>query len=100
MDSVRVGVVGVGHLGTYHLQKYQAIDACAVVGVADINQDRCRSVSGGDHCGVYTDHRELIGKVDAVSVAVPTGSHYAIAKDFLEAGVDVLLEKPIAATRE
>ncbi|MBN2398624.1 MAG: Gfo/Idh/MocA family oxidoreductase [Deltaproteobacteria bacterium] len=100
MNSVKVGVVGVGHLGTYHLQKYRLIDGCTVVGVADIDPAHCRTASEGDQCEAYADHRGLIGKVDAVSIAVPTESHYAVAKDFLEAGVDVLLEKPMTATRE
>lgn len=100
MDSIRVGVVGAGHLGTYHLQKYRSIDGCSVVGVADIDHGRCRAASVGNRCDGHADHRKLIGKVDAVSIAVPTEAHYAVARDFLAAGVDVLLEKPMAATRE
>lgn len=100
MNSIRVGVVGVGHLGTYHLQKYRAMDECTVVGVADVDHARRRAVSGENSCETYADYRELIGRVDAVSIAVPAGSHYPVARDFLVAGVDVLLEKPMAATRE
>jgi predicted dehydrogenase len=100
MDSVRVGVVGIGHLGTYHLQKYRSIEKCTIVGVADIDPAHFRAASEECRCETYADHRDLVEKVDAVSIAVPTASHYAVAKDFLAEGVDVLLEKPIAATRE
>jgi len=100
MDSIKIGVVGVGHLGTYHLQKYQSIDECVVGGVADIDHARRRSISSENHCRVCADHRELVEEVDAVSIAVPTVAHYAVARDFLAAGIDVLLEKPMAATRE
>ncbi|MFA4916030.1 MAG: Gfo/Idh/MocA family oxidoreductase [Syntrophales bacterium] len=100
MKRVRVGVVGIGHLGNYHLQKYQKLTNSEIVGVADVIGERAQEAAQAYNCNVYTDYRELIGAVDAVSIAVPTGFHYLIAKNFLEAGVDVLLEKPIAATLE
>ncbi|HUH65033.1 MAG TPA: Gfo/Idh/MocA family oxidoreductase [Syntrophales bacterium] len=100
MKKIRIGVVGIGHLGNYHLQKYSALNGCRIAGVADIRKERAEKAAGEYDCRALADHRKLIGSVDAVSIAVPTISHYPIAKDFLEAGIDVLLEKPIAATIE
>jgi predicted dehydrogenase len=98
MKEIRVGVVGIGHLGGYHLQKYREFSNCRIVGVADIREERARKAAEMYNCVAVADHRELIGSVDAVSIAVPTVSHYRIAKDFLEADIDVLLEKPITTT--
>lgn len=98
MNTVKVGVVGIGHLGNYHLQKYHKIPNCKIVGVADISVDRAQKAAETYGCSAVSDHRKLIGSVDAVSIAVPTISHHSVAKDFLEAGIDVLLEKPIATS--
>ncbi|MBU2055424.1 MAG: Gfo/Idh/MocA family oxidoreductase [Proteobacteria bacterium] len=98
MKEIRIGVVGTGHLGRYHLQKYRKIPDCRIVGVADIVEEQARKAAEGCDCEIMTDCRGLLGKVDAVSIAVPTGAHYEVASVFLKAGVDVLLEKPIAAT--
>ena len=100
MDRVKVGVVGIGHLGNYHLQKYHALPRCRIAGVSDLIEERAQKAAETYKCPSFTDHHKLIGSVDAVSIAVPTISHHRIAKDFLEAGVDVLLEKPIAVTIE
>jgi predicted dehydrogenase len=98
MEKIRIGVVGTGHLGRFHLQKYLKIPECRVVGVADVAEANARKAAEGVDCEVLTDYRGLLGKVDAVSIAVPTGAHHEVASVFLKAGVDVLLEKPIAAT--
>lgn len=95
---LRIGVVGIGHLGSYHLQKYRNLPDNSIAGVADCNEGRVKNAAALYQCQAFTDHRKLIGSVDAVSIAVPTADHYAIAKDFLDAGVDVLLEKPITVT--
>lgn len=99
-EKIRVGVVGIGHLGTYHLQKYEKIAECAIVGVADSMREKADRAAEIYGCEALEDYRGLIGKVDAVSIAVPTKCHYDVTKDFLEAGIDVLLEKPIAVTLE
>lgn len=96
--KIKVGVVGIGHLGNYHLQKYRLLEACEIIAVADVSAERARKAADIYQCAAYTDHRSMIGKVDAVSVAVPTGEHHSVARDFLSAGVDVLIEKPICAT--
>ena len=100
MQKIKVGVVGIGHLGKYHLQKYQKLENCTIVAAADIFEDSARSAAELYHCRALTDYRKMIGSVDAVSVAVPTRCHHEVAKAFLEAGVHVLLEKPITETLE
>jgi predicted dehydrogenase len=98
MKKLKVGVVGAGHLGNYHLQKYQNIDHVEIVGVVDVLEQRAQQRAETFQCQAYTDHHALLGTVDAVSIAVPTKFHHIITKDFLEAGIDVLLEKPITET--
>lgn len=98
--EIRIGVVGIGHLGNYHLQKYQKMEDCKIAGVVDVVEERARKAAELYKCDPFSHHRELIGKVDAVSVAVPTVSHYTVARDLLDAGIHLLLEKPIAVTLE
>jgi predicted dehydrogenase len=100
MHKINVGVVGIGHLGKYHLQKYQKLENCTIIAAADVFEERALSVAERHHCRAMTDYRDMIGSVDAVSVAVPTRCHYEVARAFLEAGVHVLLEKPITETLE
>lgn len=96
--QVRVGVVGSGYLGRFHAEKYAALDGVALVGIVDVDPKKAQAVAA--HCGTraFNRHQELIGKIDAVSIVVPTPSHYAIARAFLENGVDVLVEKPMTTT--
>ncbi|MBN1365586.1 MAG: Gfo/Idh/MocA family oxidoreductase [Syntrophaceae bacterium] len=96
--KIKVGVVGIGHLGNYHLQKYQKLESCEIVAVADNFPDRAQKAAETYKCSAFADCCGMIGKVDAVSIAVPTSDHYKIAKEFLQAGVDVLIEKPICLT--
>ncbi|MBW2595251.1 MAG: Gfo/Idh/MocA family oxidoreductase [Deltaproteobacteria bacterium] len=98
--KIKIGVVGTGHLGNYHLQKYQKISDCEIVCTADIIRESSEKAAGTYNCEALFDHRGLIGRVDAASVAAPTGFHYEVAKDLLSAGIDVLLEKPICVTLE
>jgi predicted dehydrogenase len=94
--KVAVGVVGVGYLGKFHAQKYAGSDKAALMGVADVDLKRAREVAGPLGAAAVGDFHEMIGRVQAVSIAVPTRLHYAIAREFLNAGVDVLIEKPLA----
>ena len=96
---VRVGVVGVGHLGKHHLRLLHGLD-CDLVGVADPSEAARAHAADTYRVATFADHRELIGRVDAVSVVVPTSLHRDVASAFLESGVDVLVEKPIARTAE
>ncbi|HYB74954.1 MAG TPA: Gfo/Idh/MocA family oxidoreductase [Candidatus Sulfotelmatobacter sp.] len=97
---VRVGVVGVGHLGQHHARVYAGLPAVRLVGVADVDASRRAEVGARFGVPAHADHRELLGRVDAVSVAVPARHHAAVAADLLAGGVDVLLEKPIAEAVE
>ena len=98
--KIKIGVVGIGHLGNYHLQKYQKLENCEIVAVADTLIERAQKAADIYQCAAFSDHRAMLGKVDAVSIAVPTSEHHNVARDFLAAGVDVLIEKPICATLE
>lgn len=97
MGKLRVGVVGVGYLGKYHVEKYAALPEVEIVGLADIVLERAKELARKVKAEAYADYHELLSKVQAVSIVVPPDKHYAIAKDFLMAGCDVLLEKPMAA---
>ena len=96
-QPVRVAVVGVGHAGSLHAQVYAKLASKAsLVAVCDTNASRAREVATSLGCRAVTDVRELLGTIEAASVAVPTSAHHAVGKVFLEAGVHVLMEKPIA----
>jgi predicted dehydrogenase len=98
--KLRVGVVGVGYLGRFHALIYSRMPDVELVGVADTDAARVAEVAaeaGG--CAAFTDHRDLVGRVDAVSVVVPTTVHLEVADPFLRGGVHMLLEKPIAPDR-
>jgi predicted dehydrogenase len=97
---IRAGVVGLGYFGTFHAEKYATLPGCELVGVVDHHLDGAEKIAMEYDAQAYTDHRDLIGRVDAVSVVTPVGQHYAVAKDFLEAGVHVLVEKAITETTE
>ena len=98
MKKLRVGVVGVGYLGKFHAEKYSQMDGVELVGIADSNRAQADIVSKKIKTNAYTDYRDLIGKVDAVSVVVPTPAHFKISRDFLKKDIDVLIEKPITVT--
>lgn len=91
-------MVGVGYLGRFHAQKYAQLADCSLVGVVDNQAEAASRVGAELHAPAYGDFRELLGKVDAVSVVTPTPSHYDIARAFLENGAHVLVEKPITET--
>ena len=94
MPKIRVAVAGVGHLGSIHAKIYQGIPNCSLVGVCDIDKARMETVSKDLGVTGYQDYRELFGKVDAVSVSVPTKLHQKIASEFLKNKIHTLVEKP------
>jgi len=98
LAKIPVAVVGVGYAGRYHAEKYAASKKASLVSVVDIDRDRATKV--GKKLGVtpLTDYRELFGRVRCVSVVVPTLLHHRVTRDFLAAGIDVLVEKPMTAT--
>ena len=97
---LRCAVVGVGHLGKWHAAKYAQLADTELVAVVDSNATTAREIAAKYGCEPVLDHRALLGRVDAVSIAAPTTLHYAIARDFLDVGCHVLLEKPITTTIE
>jgi predicted dehydrogenase len=100
MQKVKAGVVGVGQMGQYHVGVYSELFNVDLVGIADRDRSRATSIAEKYNTRAYEDYRALIDMVDVVSIAVPTSLHYQVARDFLKAGVHVLVEKPIAQTME
>ena len=90
-------VVGVGYLGRFHAEKYAASSKANLVAVVDSDESRAREVGAQLGAEVLTDYRALFGRVQCVSIAVPTRFHYEVARDFIDAGIDVLVEKPLTA---
>jgi len=98
MTHLKCAVVGVGYLGKFHAQKYHKIPGCELVAVVDSREDMAQQVAQPLGCLALTNYSELLGHVDAVSIVVPTQAHYSVCKDFLNAGVHVLVEKPMTTT--
>ncbi|BEQ15213.1 Gfo/Idh/MocA family protein [Desulfoferula mesophila] len=97
---VKIAVVGVGYLGRFHAEKLARLKSAELVGVVDASPAQAETVGKAVGCPAFSDHRELLGRVEAVSVVTPTVAHHAVAKDFLSAGSDVMCEKPMTATLE
>jgi predicted dehydrogenase len=98
MEKLRVGVIGTGYLGKFHAEKYARIDAAELVGVVDADLSRAEAVAKKTGTRAYSNYEDLLGKVDAVSIVVPTPEHFRIGMFFLEHDVDVLIEKPMTTT--
>ncbi len=88
-------VVGVGYLGKFHAEKYAASPKANLVAVVDSDEKRAREIGTALGAEVLTDYRGLFGRVQCVSVAVPTRFHFQVARELIEAGIDVLVEKPL-----
>ncbi len=95
---MRVGVIGVGYLGKFHAEKYARMKDVELVGVVDIVPELASSIAQKHGTKAYSDYRDLIGNVDAVSIVVPTPLHFTISRDFLESNIHILLEKPMTET--
>jgi len=96
-NVIKVGVIGVGYLSKFHAEKYAASPKAQLVAVADIDAGRAKEIGAKVGAESVADYRALLGRVQCVSIAVPTKYHYQVARDFIEAGVDVLVEKPLTA---
>ena len=96
-NGIASGVVGVGYLGKFHAEKYVASTKAKLVAVADIDAARAAAIGATVRAAALTDYREMFGRVRCVSIAVPTRLHFQVARDFIEAGIDVLVEKPLTA---
>lgn len=97
---LRAGVVGTGHMGQYHILVYAELWDVDLVGLVDPDASKVARLAAQYDTRGFTDHRELFGKVDVVSIAVPTPLHFQVACDFMEAGIHVLVEKPLTPTLE
>ena len=93
---VRVAVVGVGHLGRHHARILCGLPGVQLTGIVDLNHERARDIAAACGTEVLTDVSQLTGAVDAVTIAVPTESHLAVTLPIVEAGIPVLVEKPLA----
>src|SRR5207247_2638700 len=98
MNRIKVGVIGVGYLGRQHVSIYSQLDAVELVGVVDKNPAIAESVAREFHIAPYSNFEEILGKVSAVSLAVPTTEHSRIGCRLMSQGIDVLVEKPIASS--
>jgi predicted dehydrogenase len=100
MDDVpiKVGIIGVGYLGRFHAEKFAQLPDTKLVGVADLNPARGQEAARALGITAFTDYQEMLPEVAAVSVAVPTSSHFGVVRDALEADCHVLVEKPISLT--
>lgn len=98
MSKLRVAVIGVGRLGSIHARIYKENTACALTAVCDSDPGRLSRVSAALGVAGYSDYNEILDKVDAASIAVPTKLHYQLALEFLKRGIPVLVEKPFCAS--
>jgi predicted dehydrogenase len=96
--TLRIGVIGVGHLGRHHARILSSLPGVELVAVVDTNRPRAQEIAAAHGCRPVFEHRELLGRVDGVTVAVPTERHLEIALPFLASGVPVLVEKPMAGS--
>jgi predicted dehydrogenase len=94
--ALRVAVIGVGALGKHHARILADLPHTKLVGVVDINEARVREIAGLVNAPASTRASEMLGQVDAITVAVPTESHLKVALPFLQRGIAVLVEKPLA----
>ena len=98
MSKLKTAVIGVGYLGKFHAEKYATLEQSDLVAVVDADAGTAKEIADKYGCQALTDYHELLGKVDAVSIAAPTTMHHQIARDFLEHDTHVLIEKPITVT--
>jgi len=101
MEKIKVGIIGIGHLGSRHLKVYSELPEIAdITGICDVKPGRTRRLASHHHVNYYKSYRDLLGKVDAVNICVPTEAHYEVAKFFLENGVHTFIEKPFTMNLE
>jgi predicted dehydrogenase len=98
MSKLKVAVIGVGALGSIHAKIYSSFKNVELTAICDINTKRLSHVSNELHVEGFRDYSRLIGKIDAASIAVPTKAHYSISRNLLNAGIHLLIEKPITET--
>src|SRR5260221_3283593 len=100
MKKLRTAFIGVDYMGRFQAEKFADIAGAELRAVVDADAARAKEIAAALGCGHETDHRALLAHIDAACVAVPTEKHHAVVRDCLEAGVHVLVEKPLARTLE
>lgn len=100
MNNIKVGVLGVGHLGRFHAQNYKSIAGAELIGVYDVDKNRCDQIAEEFQVQPYENLEELLEKIDAASIVVTTSNHFEITSKCLEHNVHCLVEKPITSTLE
>jgi len=98
MAALRAAVIGVGYMGRFHAQKLAALEGVELVAVADGEPSRAQQVARELGCRAETDYRRLLAGIEAAAVAVPTEAHHEVVRACLAAGVNVLVEKPVACS--
>lgn len=99
-SPLKCAVVGVGYLGKFHVQKYTQLEEAQLIAVSDIDEQVGRTCAEQWGVSFFEDYRDLVGRVEAVTVATPTPSHYEVTRFFLENGIHVHVEKPLTARAE
>ncbi|CEG13131.1 Similar to 1-carboxy-3-chloro-3,4-dihydroxycyclohexa-1, 5-diene dehydrogenase [groundwater metagenome] len=95
MEKIKVAVIGAGNMGKNHIRIYSEMNNVELIGVVDLNNKIGKEIANKFNTNYFSDYKEVVDKVNAVSIVVPTKFHYGIAKEFLNSGVNVLIEKPI-----
>ena len=98
MKRLRAAVIGIGYLGNFHVQKYLSLPNVDLVALVETDDERRRGIAEKYDAPAYADYREIVDQVDLVSIVVPPARHFEITRDFLNAGVHVLVEKPVTET--
>lgn len=98
MKRLRIAVIGVGHIGKEHARLYSTMPDVELIGVVDIDKERGSAIARSCNTQYFEDYKKIIDKVDAVSVVVPTSSHFKVAMDFLQNGIHVIIEKPMTGS--
>lgn len=99
MNKLNVAVIGVGNMGQHHVRIYSGMSGVNLIAVSDVSEERGKDLAKKHNCLFYNDYGKMLAeqKIDAVSIVVPTSLHCKVASDVLDRGINVLLEKPIAA---
>ncbi|MHC4156082.1 MAG: Gfo/Idh/MocA family oxidoreductase [Planctomycetota bacterium] len=100
MDKARTAVIGAGKMGAIHAKVYDQLQESSLAAIIDIDGDKAARLARQYNCAAYSDCRQILGKVDAVTIAAPTVCHLELARVFIENSVPVMIEKPLAATVE
>ena len=100
MAKIKAAVIGVGYVGKEHARIYHQMPGVELIGVCDMDEKRARALASSLSTQPFVNHKDLLDKIDAASIATPTKSHFQVASDFLRAGIPVLIEKPMTSSLE